>query len=572
MVTLKDAHTRALTMLDTSKVTEDHILETIFDGVHTHETEVTVTEQLWEDSGLETFVKNATAMKGAGYCMWKHMKQLTTNQDTLLQRQAPKLPQDAPAVMQLLATCEKDVLWMFTLPHMSKAWPINMLFPSAPVLRLLNNFPYLLEAFHVYRCYISPCMNIVTPITTIFAPWMYVRRSFNWMVSFKTYCNLLYAALKAGFKVTGNLRADLFRVVSILIYVVLMIYVIVQAFETATMLRKIRRDLKQKLHSVRTFITSAQTLIATTPESVFASWGIDKNALRNIHIPYGLSGLYKIIHCDTMKKDVLELVKAVYVLDMACVVKNLVNSGDCTKVTFGSTTMMWNMGHVLLDKKQVRNPVALRKNLIITGPNAAGKTTYVKSMFTNIILAQSLGIACASRAIICPVHTIGTFIRVSDILGKSSLFEAEAQRCAEIIRNAREISDRKQHGVYFLDEPMHSTPPLEGMSTCKAVLSYLSQLSGIRTITTTHHHEVTTLEKEFPAHFANLSMSATTVSESDGSYIKFIFPYTIRAGSSKQCIALELLRDHQLPHEVIQCAIKHKNKLYQKDVNDNQSA
>ena len=570
---LKDAKKNALDLLDTSKVTDEATINEIFGWPEECERHVYVTDKLWEDSGLESYVRTQTVMKGAGHFLWKEMKQLTTDTDILKKRQMPVLPAGAPDILNKLAGYERDILWLFTVPEMSKAWPVNMLFPSAPVLRLLNNFPYLLEAFHIYRCYIAPCMNIITPVSTIFGPWLYVRRTFNLMVSFTAYCNLLFKALKAGFQVTGNLRNDLSRVVSILVYITLMIYTTVQSFETAAMLRKIRRDLYKKMDSVRTFIASATEIVSMTSPDVFSAWGVDKASIVSVPIslPKHLSGLHKLLTDGTLQARMKDLLKAVYVLDIAAWTRKLVATRQCTLVTYGETTAIWNMGHILLDKRQIRNPLALKHNLIITGPNAAGKTTYVKSLFTNMILAQSLGVVVASKAVIRPVHAIGTFIRVTDTLGKASLFEAEAQRCADIIRKAREISADGHAGIFFLDEPMHSTPPVEGMSTCKAVIEHLSGLPGIKTITTTHYFQVTELANEHPDKFMNLSMTATPApapAPAATARASFIFPFKIRRGPSSQCIALELLQDHQLPEDVVRRAIELKNNFCMEDVND----
>jgi hypothetical protein len=568
---LKDAKQNALALLDTKDaVSEENINKVLSisnEGKEKgKEKEVYVTEQLWEDTGLHTYLKTATITVGGGQFLWNIVQELTTDTKLLKARQSAVLPTGIARTMREFADLEKDVLWLFTVPEIGKAWPLNMLFPTAPGLRLINNFPYILEGFHLYRCYGAAYMNIITPITTILAPWIYVRRSMKWKVPLKSYIKLLFTAFSAGFRVTGNLRGDFSRVLTILVYIVLFIYTAVQAFETAAMLRRIRKDLHAKLQSIRRFVEVAQAAIASTPHDTLVAWGIDPQQLGEINIPSGTTGLYKLLTDAALKDQLRHLVRAMYGLDAAAFTKSLVETKLCVPVSYSDTdTTMWNMGHVLLGKKQIRNPIGLQRNIIVTGPNAAGKTTYIRALFTNIILAQSLGIACASRAIVQPVHAIGTFIRVSDTLGKASLFEAEAQRCADIVLQAQRISDRGHAALFFLDEPMHSTPPLEGMSTCRAVLEHLAGMPGIRTVTTTHYIEVTQVAKDMPHAFVNLSMTAIPV-EALG--CSFKFPYKIKAGVSGQCIALELLHDHQLPRDIVVRAIELKNKFYPVDVNE----
>ena len=557
---LKDAKRNAHELLNTASSTDENTLATMFGWMQSDATmnrQVEVTEKLWEDSGLEEHIKKATITKGGGQYMWYNIKNLTTNIKLLKARQSPTIGNNIRDSLQDLAALENDALWLFTMPEMAKAWPINMLFPTAFGLRTINNFGLPLEAFQLFRCYISPWMNIITPVTTVLGPWMYVRKSLGWNVSFASYVKVLLKVLSSGLRFTGNIKNDLSRIVTMLIYVVLFVYTSVQSFETAFMLQKIRKDLRQKLENIRKFVRIAESAVMTTSEQTFAAWGIVKNDIQHVHIPSHISGLHHLLTNTETQEKLKLLIKSVYVVDVCNYIKELVTSRICVPVKYSATTTtMWNMGHLLLGTGQVRNPISLHKNLIVTGPNAAGKTTYVRALFTNIILAQSLGIACASKAIVRPVSAIGTLIRVSDTLGVASLFEAEARRCADIIRKAQSMSEAGLASLFFMDEPMQSTPPIEGMSTCRAVLEYLSKIQRVRTITTTHYIQVTEIADALPESFQNLSMVAVPLENN-----RFDFSYKIQAGSSAQCIALELLHDNQLPKEVMARAIELKNNM-----------
>lgn len=580
---LKDAKKHAHSLLDVSNV-QDSIKKVLSADTSTNHIStpiVHVTSTLWEDSGLEKFARTSTITNGGGEFLWKLIQDPQVDIKVLESRKEAykHFPETLEARLVELSRLERDVLWLFNMPELKAAWPVNMLFPTAPILRYINKFPGLIEGFHFYRCFAAPYMNIATPISTILGPWIYVRRSLKWMVSLKAYLRLLLTAFGAGFRVTGNLRSDITRVVSIIVYISLFIYTAVQAFETAAMLRKIRSDLKAKLESIRTFIKTAEELVRDIPYSVLAAWGIARpNIDAGMTLPSGISAMYTVLTDNKVKDYIQQLLTATYALDVTMLGKRMLKSHQCCPVQFHDSTQkpiaaLWDMGHIMLGSKQTRNPIALTKNLIVTGPNAAGKTTYVKSLFTNIILSQSLGIASARRATIRPVHAIGTFMRVSDTLGKNSLFEAEAQRCAEIVKMAQAISDKGYAGIFFLDEPMHSTPPVEGMSTCRAVLEHLANMEGIRTITTTHYIEVTKVADDIPDKFVNVSMIAIRRNKSDRCtwmepHAQYTFPYVIRHGPSSQCIALELLHSHELPSQVIARAIELKNKFCPCDVNE----
>ena len=75
------------------------------------------------------------------------------------------------------------------------------------------------------------------------------------------------------------------------------------------------------------------------------------------------------------------------------------------------------------------------KNIMITGPNASGKTTILKSFLINHILSQQIGCGCYDSAEIKCYDYIYSYLNIPDTSGRDSLFQAEARRCKEIIDN-----------------------------------------------------------------------------------------------------------------------------------------
>jgi DNA mismatch repair protein MutS len=208
-----------------------------------------------------------------------------------------------------------------------------------------------------------------------------------------------------------------------------------------------------------------------------------------------------------------------------------------------------DMGHPALFKDQQRNPVSLSKNMILTGPNAAGKSTYVRGILANLLLAQTFGIANARTATLSPVKTIASLMRVQDIVGTQSLFEAECRRSLELIR----IAEEGHPVLFFLDEPMNATPPTEGAATAMALVKYLATFPNVRLITTTHYHLLAELETVAPKRFRNISMEASTQ--------PIRFTYKIHPGPSFQSIAIEMLEKDAFPEALLKDAIEIKNKI-----------
>jgi len=570
---LDDATVQAGLLLDN----EAKSLETIpkiIENIKYSESPIKVSEGLMADSGLEDWALNSTETVGGGQLLWNIIQNPTSDIELLTIRQnlitdiKPNLYY-IKEQLTILKETEKDLLWLFTVPELKDAYPINLLFPSIFGVKLINNIPIALDIFQFYRSNIVPWLGIIIPLSTLFGPWWYIRNSLGIKMSLKRYCKLIYSALVFGLQPNGNYMKSALTYFSLFIYIFFYVYGIIQGFQSSQMLRKMQNTLTRKLNNIRKFVTTITHLLKgfILPESLLCyDSTLSIPDLDSQIIPIGMCGLYKIIK-DFKTKEILKLLcKYTWIIDACTTITDCVINKECCFVKYISDeldeseqTSFYNMGHITLTDtktKQIKNPASLKKSLIITGPNAAGKTTYVRAIFTNIILSQTIGIACAKFAKILPVHALGTFMRISDTLGTSSLFEAEVKRCAELIKQATQIAAENKRAIYFLDEPMHSTPPIEGSATSKAVIEYIGSIPNIRILVTTHYHDLVTMK---PQLFKNISMDA--IVQSDGSYI---FPYKIQSGPSFKCIALELLEANKLPKEIVNEAIKIKNEYIKK--------
>jgi energy-coupling factor transporter ATP-binding protein EcfA2 len=113
----------------------------------------------------------------------------------------------------------------------------------------------------------------------------------------------------------------------------------------------------------------------------------------------------------------------------------------------------------------VKNNCNLNKNMIITGPNASGKTTTLKTALINIILSQQTGFGFYESAEFEPYDMIHCYINIPDTSGRDSLFQAEARRCKEILDQVMDIKDKnkKQRHFCVFDELYSGTNPYEAI-------------------------------------------------------------------------------------------------------------
>ena len=126
--------------------------------------------------------------------------------------------------------------------------------------------------------------------------------------------------------------------------------------------------------------------------------------------------------------------------------------------------------------------------MIMTGPNASGKTTILKTTLINIILSQQWGCGFYDSAKLLPYHHIHCYLNIPDTSGRDSLFQAEARRCKEIIDL---IDERpKDYHLCVFDELYSGTNPDEAVISAVAFMEYLVKKDNISCMLTTHFVKV----------------------------------------------------------------------------------
>ena len=224
-----------------------------------------------------------------------------------------------------------------------------------------------------------------------------------------------------------------------------------------------------------------------------------------------------------------------------------------------------NNRHAVVEKvltdEYVPNDIIMDKNtdiLLITGPNMAGKSTYMRELAITIIMAQIGCFIPASEATMMVFDSIYTRIGASDDLvsGKST-FMVEMNEANNAILNATNKS------LVLFDELGRGTATYDGMALAQAIIEYIHDNINCKMLFSTHYHELTDLEKKLK-HLKNVHVSAY---EEDG---KITFLHKIKEGSVDKSYGIHVARLANLPNDLIkradQILTKYESKKPKKEI------
>lgn len=197
--------------------------------------------------------------------------------------------------------------------------------------------------------------------------------------------------------------------------------------------------------------------------------------------------------------------------------------------------------------------------MIITGPNMAGKSTYMRQVALICLMAQIGSFVPAREARISICDQIFTRVGASDDLASGqSTFMVEMSETAYILRNATKNS------LIILDEIGRGTSTFDGLAIAWAVVEYICDKNriGAKTLFATHYHELSELE----GHLEGIKNYCITVKEHGEDVI---FMRKIQRGGADKSFGVHVARLAGVPHEVIVRAHEIQARLEVSDINQN---
>jgi hypothetical protein len=482
----------------------------------------------------------------------------------------------------MMAHHQKNIAWLFDDLDDTMKDLYELVFFKFSFLRLLNNSPNALTGYNFYRMFMSPLIGILSPIVYFIVPYIIMSMRLKLKIPFKLYMKIIFQTLMVGADSLSS--SNSMRYVSLIFSMIFYFQGIFNSIELSKTIHKISKHLVDKTNSIVSFLKDAVIMIERYWKNdvlnnfLFIEQGQDNAALLKTfeeekayidslmpleYSPFANYGKQLHTYLKFDKAIIKSIALKSFAIEALMSIVRFKKENDFCYVNFDVSSKLPHMEcsgirHPCINKNcVVKNDIALggqHKNIIVTGPNAGGKSTFIKSIIINAVLAHTVCISNSDNCVMTPMFHINSQINIPDSKGYESLFEAEMYRCKH---NLDELKgrDTNEFTLIVMDEIFNSTNPVEGIAGAYSIAKKISEYENCILVFTTHYTYLTKLEKA-TQRFLNYRMNIER-----GETSNITYPYKLGRGVSRQYIALELLEKNGFDEDVIKGALEIKNRL-----------
>ena len=525
---------------------------------------------------------NFLSLKGS-HTYFKHLlSSPIVNVDILNKRQiqvqnASANIQQADELFKIMSETEADMLSMYEPDKDEMTQLFDLVYFKFVLLKPLNNDARALTALNLYKIVASPLIGILSPIVYFIIPFIILRVKLKVKFGFLEYLKTMMNAALGGGATPSFLGTTRLSYLSFALSLIFYFQNLFNNVEVAKVVYSISKHISNKMNNVISFINAAESLLkgvevdhhAFYPNSLapkpLGEFSSTSSCMFNICSNFGQhleafrhfkKDHYKTLLQHVYKLDSLFNIARIQTQKHFCFPSYIDNEKESTKLNINQ---LW---HPCLENP-IKNDMSIEKSIILTGPNAGGKSTLIKAALISILLSQTISISNAESISFTPLSYIGSQMNIPDCKGKESLFEAEMYRSKHNIDVLKNLK-ANERSILFMDEIFSSTNPVEGIAGAYAIAKNMATYKQNVSIITTHYLYLAKLAQKHPDEWVNLRMNAIITD-------KIEYPYILTRGISRQCIAIEILKKNGFDASIVDEALTLKNKLLNATGTNNKS-
>lgn len=536
-------------------------------------------EYLFQPS--HTFGKN-------GISLWKHhytsnIEYLQNQQHILSNMDSYCKHMDSYQTQQKYRITDKECETMTTLwdstqndPHFLE----NYGFMEINMLKFLNKSPLFLQTTSILNM-TSPFLSFLIPIMMLLFPFILLNIQ-GIPVNFEEYMKILGQIAKRHFiGMAINVTRE-FNMTNSVYFVGMLVLYIYQMYsnynccvkfyskmrELNNELLELKKYVNYSLESIQQFLSISETCgkydefnkvvnlhnqhLKNIRDVLISIYEFQPSLSKITQIGYMQQCLYEI-HSNIKYAEALSWSFGFegYMDNLRGVYENLKNKKlNYTKYNSSRKLYIENQKYVPIEyqtsvheKGAIGNNCDLEKNILISGPNASGKTTYLKTTLLNVLFSQQIGCGYFKYCRMNPYVYIHSYLNIPDTSERDSLFQAESRRCKEIL-DCLSNNDQKRHLCVF-DELYSGTNPEEATKSSYAFLKYLTRYNNLDFILTTHYLKVCKKLKK------NASIQCCQMDAIVHPNQEIEYTYKMKKGISKIQGAYCVLKNMDYPTEIL---------------------
>lgn len=485
------------------------------------------------------------------------------------------------------------IKWKHLKNHTPDAFIKKFQFIEWDHIKFLNNQPLFLQAMSYYNIS-SPLIHILLPIILLIIPFFLIKIIMRIPFTFSTYKTILFKTFQnhAFGKMfnafcstncgTIDVNTKVYATISFTLYIFTLYQNIlgcIKFYQSTHFIHEFICDTKKFINNcniIHEFVNSnyKNSIYSTKTKNIdYYSHFVNSNDTQIIklnefmetikHIDSTFFSVKTITNIGIMMHSIYEIFSSHEICQtfsywFGCcgfvenhfgIIERIKNKNIhfATLTNKNKPTTMNNLYYIYhLDtphntNKIIKNHIDLKKNIIISGPNASGKTTILKSLLVNVILTQQFGIGCYDSCVLRPYDYIESYINIPDTTERDSLFQAEARRCLNIIHHIQENPNNRILCIF--DELFSGTNPYEAQKSAITYLNYLHNYN-VSYVLTTHFEKLKHLDN------SKCEQQYMCVDIADNN-IDYKYKYILNKGISNIYGGFKVLRDLEFPNEII---------------------
>lgn len=382
---------------------------------------------------------------------------------------------------------------------------------------------FVQNVYNIFNIYL-PIYNILSPI--IFIVLFYIFKKILPTILVDKFYFILKVSMMGLSEINIFKINSFYTLVSTLFSLIFYVYNIYSSIKFSLITNILIKQIKTNLAVLKNITEKMLSLYRKN------NLGCDKLVPIDFETGGTTNGAIMVVYNNVIKNKKIEnYINYLSVLDYRCCLKKLLNTGYSVPKLLKSkkpVMIVKKLKNPLYDKF-VENDITMHKNILLTGANAGGKSTLLRSILYNIVLSQTIGVCKCGYMLYTPFSQVISMIKVTDSDDRS-LFENQINSMNKYL-SVLKTQDKQQFSFLGVDEIFSGTNYNDAEISSEFYIDQISKLKNQLSLITTHLTEITNKKNNFSNYRMAIEKTGT----------KIEYSYKIKKGVNRLSVVNDML-------------------------------